>query len=117
MPTEMSIATIYSSDVPDIMRLRKIPTRIIMLNHPVSLTYGHVITTFPSHSITYCAVARGMFCILVATQCNGVGWRLLKIPSPTHPYPDQRQYKPSGPELCSGEALMDRTKGPLLDRL
>jgi len=58
-----------------------------------------------------------MFCILVATQRNGVGWRLLKIPTPTYPYPEQRQYKPSGLELWSGEALMDRKKGPLLDRL
>lgn len=70
-----------------------------MLNHPVSLTYGHVITPFSSHSITYCAVARGTCCILVATQYNGVGWRLLKIPTPTYPYLEQRQYKPSEPEL------------------
>jgi hypothetical protein len=73
--------------------------RIIMLNHSVTLTYGHVIKPFPSHSVSYCAVAHCTFCFLVASQCNVVVWRLLKIPTPMYPNPEQRQYKPSGPEL------------------
>ena len=99
MRIQRSVTIIYSSDVAGNMQLRKSPSTIILLNHLVSLTYGPVITPYPSYSITYCAVARGMFRIPVVTQRNVVGWRLLKISTPTYPYPEQRQYKPSRPEL------------------